>query len=391
MGKRDIAIVKPEMLIWARKTANMSLEDSAQRAHMTVEKLKCWENGDASPTIKQAHILAHIYQQPFAAFYLPGPPAKKYPKVHDYRTLPKASKGYISPDLTLEVHKTAERREIALELYDEKGEKPPVFNLRTSLSEDPEEVGSFMREELGINSLKQISWGNSNIAFRNWREKVEVLGILVFQIEDVKVGEVRGFSISDQYLPVIAINNKDAPQAKIFSMLHELTHIMLRTSGLCDPISLYHRSRESGGQVEMFCNQVAAGILIPKRMFLQEPIIFQIQQSEHWGNREIDTLARKYNTSREAILRRLLTFGLISNDMYRQKRAEYKVYNSSRFKLHSGFAHPVTRSISINGKPFSRLVVSAYRSNYITSHDLANYLDIKISHLKRLSDTVGIG
>lgn len=391
MGKKDIALVRPEMLIWARETANMSLEVAAERAHLTAEKLKVWENGGCSPTIRQAHILAHIYQQPFAAFYLPGPPTKKYPKVHDYRTLPKVNRGYVSPELTLEVHKTAERREIALELYEEKGDTPPVFSLSTNLSADPEKLGSFIRENLGFDPSKQFSWRNPEIAFRNWREAVESLGILVFQIEDVSVTEARGFSISEPLLPAIAVNKKDAPQAKIFSMLHELTHIMLRTSGLCDPISLYHRSRLSGGEVEIFCNRVAAEILIPKQPFLQEKLVFQIKQHEQWGNNDVIDLARKYNTSREAILRRLLTFGLISSEVYRQKREEYKIENKSKPKPHGGPVHPVIRSISTNGKPFTRLVVDAYHSNYITSHDLANYLGVKVNHLKRISETVGIG
>lgn len=157
---------------------------------MTMEQLKKWENGESSPTIKQAHILAHIYQQPFAAFYLPKPPANKFPLVHDYRTLPNASKGYISPELTFEVHKAAERREIALELYEEKGDEPPVFNLKANLSDDPEKLGSFMRDELGINSSNHLSWGNFDTAFRYWREAIEGLGILVFQIEDVSIGDL---------------------------------------------------------------------------------------------------------------------------------------------------------------------------------------------------------
>src|SRR6266540_3419538 len=87
VSKGSIALVRPEMLKWARETAGMSSEIAAQRMRLSVAKLKLWEEGRSAPTIKQAHHLAEIYHQPFAAFYLPKPPHKKYPKVKDYRKL----------------------------------------------------------------------------------------------------------------------------------------------------------------------------------------------------------------------------------------------------------------------------------------------------------------
>ncbi len=62
MSKGVIALVRPEMLKWARQAAGISLEIAAQRMRMLVEKLKSWEAGNSSPTVKQAYGLSEIYQ-----------------------------------------------------------------------------------------------------------------------------------------------------------------------------------------------------------------------------------------------------------------------------------------------------------------------------------------
>jgi hypothetical protein len=71
-----------------------------------------------------------------------------------------------------------------------------------------------------------------------------------------------------------------------------------------------------------------------------------------------------------------------------QKRVSY---NYKDQKKRSGFASPASLSISTNGRPYTRLVVDAFYSKNITSHDVAGYLGVKLKHLKQISETVGIG
>lgn len=392
MSKGDFALIRPEMLIWARTAAGMSLDVAAKKLRLPVEKLKLWEEGHSFPTVRQAHNLARIYQQPFAAFYLPKPPSKKYPKVKDYRKLPKSKQGIISSDLILEIRRAAERREIALELFEEQDEVPPEFTLKADLKDGHEKLAEVVRKKLGIEFSKQSTWRNPDTAFARWKALIEELGILIFQTSNrnLTVRDVRGFSISESVLPVIVVNRKDAPQAKIFTMLHELVHIMLRNSGLCDPLALYQRTKQSTDVVEVFCNRVAAEILIPRNNFLTEALIFQISRGDAWNDKDIVELARKYNTSYEAILRRLLTFNLIATSLYKKLISERGPTSAAKSKSKGGPVNPVVRALNTNGRPFTKLVISAYYSSSITAHDLANYLDIKVSQVKQTAEKVGI-
>lgn len=70
----------------------------------------------------------------------------------------------------------------------------------------------------------QLSWSSAGVALRVWREAVEGLGVMVLMLP---MGEesCRGFSIWNDVAPLIAINTAWLPEARIFTMLHELAHL----------------------------------------------------------------------------------------------------------------------------------------------------------------------
>ena len=68
------AIIKPELLIWARKSAGLTLADAAKKAQVSEDKLNEWETGKSRPSISQLRKLGKVYKRPIAVFYLPEPP-----------------------------------------------------------------------------------------------------------------------------------------------------------------------------------------------------------------------------------------------------------------------------------------------------------------------------
>jgi Zn-dependent peptidase ImmA (M78 family) len=63
---------------------------------------------------------------------------------------------------------------------------------------------------------------------------------------------------------VVALNTRDAPQARTFTLLHELAHIALRTGeALCD----LTEQTPADARVEVFCNHVAGAALQPRDRF----------------------------------------------------------------------------------------------------------------------------
>jgi len=73
------------------------------------------------------------------------------------------------------------------------------------------------------------------------RQKIESFNIFVFQTS-MQIEDVRGVTLFDKLPVVIVINSKDSPEAKIFSLLHEYGHVLLKKDGICMPQNMYEKN-----------------------------------------------------------------------------------------------------------------------------------------------------
>ena len=120
------------------------------------------------------------------------------------------------------------------------------------------------KDKLDLDINEQKKWNESRIAFNMIRYLIEKVGVLVFEIDKVDIQEMRGFAIAEKIMPVIAINRKDSFNGRIFSMLHEFVHILLGQGGISNT-SYYEETDE---KIEIFCNKLAAEILVPSSYIL---------------------------------------------------------------------------------------------------------------------------
>ena len=74
--------------------------------------------------------------------------------------------------------------------------------------------------------------------------------------------EMRGLCIFHDKIPIIILNGKDTPNGRIFSLFHELTHLLLAESAIC------------GDDVEIFCNSVAGEFLVPESDLIQKIMVY---------------------------------------------------------------------------------------------------------------------
>jgi len=388
------ALVKHELLVWARTSAHLSVEDAARKARVKEEQLAAWERGEEQPSIPQLRKLGRAYKRPLAVFYLPAPP-KTFDALRDFRRLPAEMAGRQSPDLAFEIRRARARREIALDLYQElTGEEPKAFLSTASLSEDPEVVAARLRDMLGVKRTEAASWGNVYDAFNRWRGALEEAGVLVFQAEDVEVSEIRAFSLSERLFPAVVVNIKDSVVGRIFSMLHEATHLMLREGGLCDLLEETSRAQE---RIEAFCNHVAGATLMPRAWMLGEGMVGQ-HKGTQWADEEIALLAQAYRVSREAVVRRLLVLGKTTEDFYRRKRkqlqAEFEAQQEEAQQRKAlgleagGFAPPDRMAVSTAGPFFVRLVLESYHQEKITPNDLSSFLEVRLKHVPKIEHAV---
>jgi len=330
-----------------------------------------------------------VYRQSLAFFYLPVVPEDLAPSLSDFRRLPKTKARTISFELVLEVREASIRREIALDLIQGYGGTwtPPEFSFSPNTSENPEIVGRRLREYLQVDSETQKRWKSKREAFNEWRRAAESHGILVFQAAGVGTDEMRGFSIAKSPLPVVVVNREDAYAGRIFSLLHELIHLGLRMSALCN---LREGGTSSGvDPVEVYCNHVAGAAIVPASELQQEAEALSRRGSQPWEDTSIEHLANRFSGSCEVIVRRLLILELVTKGFYEKKRAEY-LEKRPPAKKGEGFVPPAVDAVSKAGHAYTRLVIQSMHDNIITPNDASDYLGIRLRHFESVEEQVGI-
>ncbi|KQZ73070.1 hypothetical protein ASE06_11585 [Sphingopyxis sp. Root214] len=395
MTKRIKAAITPSVLLWARESAGYEVDVAAQKLSVDPEKLQSWEAGTDQPSIPQLRKMSTLFRRPLAVFYLPDPPVSFQP-MHDFRRLPDLGAPHFSPALTLEIRKAHEKRTLALELLNETGEEAPKFALATALSAKVDDLGMEIRRQLQVTYDLQSSWRDPLASFRAWRTRIEDAGVLVFQATQVESDEASGFAYWAETLPFMVVNRKDVYARRTFSLLHELAHLMLHQSGVSDLDRPGSRSQKNE-RIEVFCNQVAAATLMPRLQFLNEPLVAAQGLGRHeWTDETIKALAHTYGVSREAIVRRLLTFGLATDAFYRRKRDQYAAeYQQAKLRQkEQNGDKDIPRNMPVEtvanvGRPLIRIILDNYHQDRMTLSDVSGYLGVKVRHISGIERQLG--
>ena len=381
------ALVKPQLLVWARESAGFStLAEVARKTKLSEEDLKAWESGESLPSVAQLRKLGNVYKRPIAVFFLAEPPRGFSPQ-REFRRLPGLLPGEASPELLLALRWAIFRREAAMELHQLIGENPQYIRAALHPHMGAEEAGQLIRELLRVNWQTQTDWANAYEALNGWRGAVEEKGVVVFQTSGVKLEEMRGTCIPDQPLPVILLNSKDAPHGRIFSLLHEFVHILLHNGGHQTSRMIGARSPEDQ-PMEVAANAFAAAALLPARSFSE--VLVQYPRATEGDDEALRKLAQKVKVSPEVILRRLVTLRRAQEGIYRRKR---DVWGSNLWYLRGAVGGPVpmeVRTIASDGRGYTRLVLTAYDQRLISTNAASDFLGVKPRHFPNIRRELAI-
>ena len=251
-------------------------------------------------------------------------------------------------------------------------------DLHPQLGDSPIELAQQTRAYLGISVETQASWRSAREALENWREQVEEKGIFVFR-DAFRDDSVDGFCLIHEQFPVIYLNNSRSSVRQIFSLFHELAHLLLGENGITRGIN------PVGEQIEVFCNQFAAELLVPSG-----DLETRFKDSLY-DDTAIEELAVYYKVSRPVILLKLVNRGIFTSDDYRQKTAQWTEEYESRLEGRAGGKSPGggnyynTHAVYL-GYRFIELAFSRYHQGQCSIEELADHLNIKVKNLPRLED-----
>ena len=186
-----------------------------------------------------------------------------------------------------------------------------------NLATHQQELAQQTRAYLDISVDTQAGWNSAKEALENWQESVEEKGIFVFKAA-FQNDSVDGFCLVHEQFPVIYLNNSRSSVRQIFSLFHELAHLLLGESGITRGIN------PVGEQIEVFCNQFAAEFLVPSgnlETVLDYPV---------YNDAAIEELANYYKVSRPVILLKLVNRGILTQNSYRRRADRWTEEYESR-------------------------------------------------------------
>jgi Zn-dependent peptidase ImmA (M78 family)/DNA-binding transcriptional regulator YiaG len=376
------------VLRWARETSGLSKEDVAhklKRKTITAETIEAWERGEGAPTYAQLESLAYdVYKRPLALFFFPAPPEEKTPR-QAFRTLPDQEIQKISPRLRYLLRR-AQARQINLAELSEDILSPSrqlLRDIRVDAGTPATEIAKRVREYLEISLDVQAKWKNADEAFKHWRDALEGCGVFIFK-EAFKDETVSGFCLFDERFPVIYVNNSRPDTRQIFTLFHELAHLLSRTGGIDKPIDSYIQYLQGyDRQIEVLCNQFAAEFLVPDADFDQRLKLLPSVREQ-----SIEELARQYHVSREVILRKLLDRKRISQLEYELKVEEWNrpLKNAGDTK-NGGGDYYLTQGVYLS-KRYLELAFSQLYQNKITIEQLADYLGVKTKFVPKFETSL---
>lgn len=359
------------VLVWARKNSGRDVAGIAKRLGIAPEAYVEVETGTRHLTLSQLRNFSDLVKRPLATFYLSSPPPNvKQPK--DYRS----STGTIGREAMLSFRK-AER-------VQEQSEVPfsadsALFRLKADLQRDAAMLASNARDALGLTESLQEQF-RSSTDFTDWL--VEVLGSLgvhvlfhAYPIEDSKAYTLPG------HPPVIVVNRRDFLNSQLFSVLHELCHLLLRKPGMCDTIGA-----GGGTTLEAYCNRFASNFIVPTEWFLR--VVGTYDQEALATDEALDKLAKTFSTSRDVVLLKLVDVGRVDTNAYTQMRSRWAaVFAELRKKRKGGRTSVRVNTLKDNGGLFVSEVGRAYAANEIGVVEAADRLGINPGYVE---DVVGV-
>lgn len=367
--------VNPEVLIWARESIAMNRNQASERTKINPKRLNQIELGEKKPTLKELKSFSKVYKRTIATLLLLKAPKEK-PLPIDRRTIDSIDIEHFHEKSIIAVRKARALAYSFLELRQEMNFEFPKFNLQASISEDPQEVAIKIRRLLNLDEIREIN--NIDFALEGYIEKVESLGIAVFQLSLTQDG-LRGFSITDDIIPIIGIRRGgEQSHSKTFTLFHELGHIILHEGGICD------MSAQTDIRIEKWCNAFSAEILVPSYEFLRMELVidYQRQNQKIWARKDIVDLANYFHVGPLAVLRKLLENGLTTKSFYMEKHQAWNKPTFGKAKEPKG-REIHKESFKERGRTYVSLAFKAYDQNRIGMKDLSDLLGLRFSYIPK--------
>lgn len=328
-------------------------------------------------TLAQLRKVAEYFGRGLLFFLDPAPVQAEQVHTPAFRSLAN-QKPDLSPALKTLIERVERQRDIYLSLREDLDTEdfptfvPPALDPRR-----PAAAAAAARAWLGLGERNH---------FDSYRQAIEARGILVFRSNGYagrwqipKDSPILGFCLYHPTCPVIVVKKQAAEAQQVFTLMHELGHLLLRRASSIDDDQDLHATHGDEREANAF-----AGHLLVPQAFLQgidasaQPAA--VEEFDRW----LEPQRRAWGVSGEVILRRLLDAGRLPEEDYRA----YRDWKSQQTFSDDGGGNRAWRHREprhIFGDRYVRSVLDALAARQISLAKASSYLDgLKITDLHKL-------
>lgn len=328
--------------------------------------------------------MAEKFKTPIAVFFFPKPPVLP-PIEQSFRTLTPEDFAAIPRSVRLFLRRGQAMQINLAELNDGKNQTPTLVtrDLRFSPNTPLDEIAAEVRAYLGVGIQVQAGWKSVDEALDAWREVFATrAGIYVFK-DAFHAPNYFGFCIYDDEFPIIYVNNSSTKSRQIFTLFHELGHLLFHTSGIDKVDDPFLTDPDSAEQrIEIICNDLASRVLVP------DDVLDQMLGGLTIGREVAAKLANYFSVSREMIYRKFLDRNLIGTDEYEAAAGEWTAQIKPKDSTSGNYYNSHHTYL---GQLYIDLAFSRYYQQRIDRGQLAEYLNLKPKNLPTFAEKFAWG
>lgn len=330
----------------ARKAMGLSLRDLGERVALSHAAIKKYEDNEVAPSSDVLIRLAKALDVKVEYFFRPELFALDNIQYRKHSDMPDREVDEITARMLDQIERRVELENLfprsRIEVF-----KIDLKKVRDS--DDVDSVAAHVREqwELGTEPLPDLI------------DIFEERGVKVFEVDNQKYPKFDGLSANINGMPIIVIGNQWPGDRQRFTLAHELGHLILDRFG------------NITSDQEKWCNRFAGAFLLPKRSLIS-------MLGQHRSNiepRELSLLKQEFGLSMQSILHCAEDAEIISKELYRQLRSEFKEKGWDKHEPGDQYPNEKTHI-------FEQMVFHALAEEYIGESKAAELMNISLEQFR---------
>ena len=392
------AYINHKTLALARKEAGyQSVLDAAPEFYFsrkTPQRLAAMEAGKdykSRPTLRQIKNIARVYGIDEWLLRLPPEQARlQLPdigSIRDFRDSRRSKRK--TPELVRLLREVMTRQQLLRQVLDEK-DVTDLSWIGAYSGKQPEQIAQ---------DLRRMIWQDKTPETRPraWIDRAEkYMEVAVIQPHNYSVkDQLSGIAIDNDRVPAVVINADERPEIRLFTLLHELAHLMINAPGISKVDSESGYVIPACKREERICEAVAVNVLIPQGIFneLWKQHLKASENIEHLGNK---TGASAAVCAITAYRRKQIDRGTMTRllKIYKEKHQEKQERDRAARERRVQKGEPdstLSQSLIARDNIGSRMTLKsllAYDEKRISARELYYIFGVKLRHLADIADRV---